>query len=506
MAAYVRLMGGLVVQLDVPLPRELSVGAGTALFVCGTCFHLGQRIRSLSFDVDGRRQPVRAHGMPRLDLFRSLHPGLDPYATGGVSFDPASPIDPYLHSYRSGFWGVAELPPSASELRLSAELADGSTVGAPLASLTARHDPDPIEAAVRGPGAGPPVAICMASYEPPIDLFRRQLDSIRAQTHANWVCIISDDCSSPARLAEMREVVGDDPRFVLSPSERRLGFYLNFERALSMAPRDALYVALADQDDVWYPEKLETLVGRVRDAKLVYSDARVIDRDGGVTSDTYWVSRHQNHDALEALLVTNSVTGAASLFSREVLDYALPFPPAQFAHFHDHWVALVALALGRIEFVDRPLYDYVQHGDATLGHATANWMPPLRSRLRSLTRNPRERVVAWRFHYFVDACRLMVWATIIRMRCGDRMDAGKRRSLDRFLSTDDSLLALADMWRRGVLELLGRSRTLGGEWMLAYAFTWHRLLGASVRDRPARHLRLDALPPAALVNPPRKTR
>lgn len=501
MAAYVRLMGGLVLQLDVPLPSELSIGAGTALFVCGTCFHPAQGIRSLSFDVDGRRQPVRAHGMPRLDLFRSLHPGLDPYAT--AEFDPASPSDPHLHSYRSGFWGVVEIPPAARELRLSAELADGSMVNAPLASLIAPQAPDPVEAAA---GAGPLVTICMASYEPPIDLFRRQLDSIRAQTHENWLCIISDDCSSASRLSEMREAIAGDPRFVLSRSERRLGFYLNFERALSMTPREACYVALADQDDVWYPEKLETLVTRLRDAKLVYSDARVIDRDGTLSSDTYWVTRRHNHDLIEALLVTNSVTGAASLFSREVLDYALPFPPAQFAHFHDHWVALVALALGRIEFVDRPLYDYVQHGDATLGHATANWMPPLRSRLRSVTRNPRERVVAWRFHYFVDACRLMVWATIIRARCGERMDVGKQRALKRFLSTDDSLLALADMWRRGALELLGRSRTLGGEWMLAYAFTWRRLLGASVRDRPARHLRFDALPPAALVNPPKKAR
>ena len=56
------------------------------------------------------------------------------------------------------------------------------------------------------------------------------------------------------------------------------------------------------------------------------------------------------------------MTGAASLLRRELLDHALPFPPAQFAHFHDHWIALVALSLGEIAFVDEPLYDYVQHG------------------------------------------------------------------------------------------------------------------------------------------------
>ena len=115
------------------------------------------------------------------------------------------------------------------------------------------------------------------------------------------------------------------------------------------------------------------------------------------------------------------MTGAASLFPRDLLDDALPFPPAQFAHFHDHWLALCALARGEIRYVDRPLYDYVQHGDATLGHAAANRMPALRERLSALRRDPRERVRLWRMHYFVDVCRLMQFAAVLELRFGDRM-------------------------------------------------------------------------------------
>ncbi len=100
-------------------------------------------------------------------------------------------------------------------------------------------------------------------------------------------------------------------------------------------------------------------------------------------ADTWWDRRRNNHTDLLSLLVANSVTGAASLLRRELLDDALPFPPAQFAHFHDHWLALVALSLGEIAYVDRPLYDYVQHGEASLGHAAANQMTSLRDRLRS---------------------------------------------------------------------------------------------------------------------------
>ena len=84
--------------------------------------------------------------------------------------------------------------------------------------------------------------------------------------------------------------------------------------------------------------------------------------------------------------MANSVTGAASLFPRRLLDYALPFPPRQFHHFHDHWLGLTALALGEIRFVERPLYDDVQHGDAVLGHAQANRMTRLGERIRGRRR------------------------------------------------------------------------------------------------------------------------
>jgi hypothetical protein len=496
--------GRLQVRLDVPLPREVGMGRGTALFICGTCFDSEQPIESLAFVVDGTQQPVLAHGMPRLDLLRALHPGLDPYETSGVAVDPASEEDPMLHSYRSGFWGVARIEPTHEPVPvgLRARLRHGGVETVDLALLSPTSLPEPVERGGSDPAGGPLVAICMTTYEPPLDLFRRQVQSIRSQSHRNWICVISDDCSSARSFEAIQRELEGDPRFVLTRSPRRLGFYLNFERALALAPAEAQYVALSDQDDFWYPDKLRTLLAEIGDAQLVYSDARVVDGHGDVISNTYWSRRRNNHDDLLSLLVANSVTGAASLFRRELLDYVLPFPPPQFAHFHDHWIALTALAIGTIAFVDRPLYDYVQHGDATLGHAAANRMPALRDRLGSLRGDPRERVRMWRLHYFVDVARLTQCATILQMRCGARMGENRRAELEQFLDADRSLRALGALWGRGLRELIGPPETLGAEWMLAYAFTWRRLLSASARRRPARRLRLDALPPPALVMAP----
>jgi hypothetical protein len=473
-------VGGLDVTLDAPLPASVKVGSGTALFVCGTCFAPSAPIASLTLLVDGVEQPLMAHGMPRLDLMR---------ATG----EPTS--------YRAGFWGMARIGPRDAggtvAIGVRARLRGGGELVAELARIAVAEPADPL------PGA-PLVAICMATLEPPLELFRRQVESIRAQTLSDWICVISDDCSEPERFAEMRGVLDGDPRFVLSRSDRRRGFYHNFERALELAPAGARYVALADQDDAWYPDKLETLVHEIGDAQLVYSDQRIISADGELLAGTYWERRANNHSNMLSLLVANCVTGAASLFRRGLLADALPLPPAQFTHYHDHWLAVTALALGDIRFVDRPLYDYVQHEHATLGHATATRITRLGDRLSSLRRGRRERIRLWRMHYFVDACRLLQFAAVLQMRCGDRMSRRKRHALDRFRRSDRSPLPIPGLFARGARELLRRRpETLGAEWMLAYAFVWRRLLGATARDRPQKTARLDALPPHVLHPSPR---
>jgi glycosyltransferase involved in cell wall biosynthesis len=451
--------GGLDVRLDAPLPRSLAVGSGTAVFVCGTCVAPG----SLSLLVDGSEQALMAYGMPRA-------------------------------GERAGFWGMARIGPREPGDVVELGLRSGELV-AEVGRIPVAEPPAPV------PGA-PLVAIAMATFEPPIDLFRRQIDSIKGQTLNTqflntWVCVISDDCSDPARFAELQRVVGDDERFVVSRSERRRGFYHNFERALELVPAGARYVALADQDDVWDPDKLETLVGEIGDARLIYSDQRIVEPRGEQVAATYWSQRANNHADMLSLLVANCVTGAASLFPRALLDDALPLPPAQFGHYHDHWLALTALALGEIRYVPRPLYDYVQHEQATLGHATATRMVRLRDRLSSLRRGVRERVRLWRFHYFADACRLQHFATVLELRCGARMSAGKRRALGRILRAERSALPLPGLFARGARELARRRpETLAAEWMLGYAFTWRRLVAATGG-------RLDALPPPSLRPSPR---
>ena len=107
-------------------------------------------------------------------------------------------------------------------------------------------------------------------------------------------------------------------------------------------------------------------------------------------------------------------------------------------------------------------------------------------------------------HYFVDVARLQQFAAVLLMRGGTRIGRPERRVLESILAAEDSPRTLARFAARGARELTGRPETLGAEWMLFGALLWRRLLSLSVRDRPQRRLRLDALPPPDLAPVPQR--
>ena len=484
----------LKARLEVPLPAALPANSETAVFVYGSCFHRRLRVRSVEVRAGSEAAPA-TYGMPRADLHAALH-----------QFDAApegdeTPDDPDNHSYRSGFWGIAPLRMPSSgvlEIDLAVELSDGSSQRMTLGEVRVVPHPEPDEEAVdlaRARGAR--VGLAMATYEPEIELFRQQVESIRAQTFEDWICVISDDCSSPARFELMQEVVAGDERFILRRAAQRRGFYRNFERALELMPRELTHVALADQDDRWYPEKLETLIGGIGDAQLVYSDQRVVDEEGEVLSPSYWTERRNNYDNLPSLLLANTVTGAASLFRRELLDRALPFPETPGTEYHDHWLALVALASGRIAYIDRPLYDYVQHGSAALGHAAASVSAvpgPREIVWRLRRRRGVAQIVASRPGYFFDLLRLQLVATVLLMRCGRSMRPADRRALRRLLRAERSPVSLAWLALRPLRNVTGPSVTLGAERLMLQAVAWRhamRVLSAG-RSRPLASSNYDA--------------
>lgn len=463
--------GALEVNVEWPLPSRLPAGVATAAFVSGTCFHRRHGIERLELLVGGAAYRPAAFGMPRPDVARAA----------GEAAELA---------YRSGFWGILpiEAPtPGEVEVELGLRLADGSHLLAPVGRIQiVERCPSPALDARperNGPGL---IAICMATFDPDMRLFRAQVDSLRSQSDRQWVCLISDDCSGPDRFEEMIAVLDDDPRFAVSRSEERLGFYWNFERALELVPRDAELVALCDQDDRWHPRKLEVLRNALRDdAVLAYSDLRLVDGEGRVLRETFWKGRRNNHKNLASMLVANTVGGAATLFRRDLAELALPFPNMPGLQFHDHWLGVLALAAGDLAYVDQPLYDYVQHRGAVFGEVSQGGASPTgerpRHRLRALRQRRRGFFNHWRAAYFHGYVAREVQAQTLLVRCPERLTATKRRVLRRFVASARSPAAWTWLAARSARSLVGRNETLGSEVQLAQGIVWRWLIALCAR-------------------------
>jgi glycosyltransferase involved in cell wall biosynthesis len=339
--------------------------------------------------------------------------------------------------------------------------------------------------------AAPRVAICLATHNPRPGHLEQQLHSILEQSVQDWVCIVSDDCSREDPAALIEELTGSDPRFRLSRSERRLGFYRNFERALRLVPGGAEFVALADQDDIWDEDKLAAMVGALGAAPsslLAYSDFRVADPDGQLISDTFWFQRRNRFDSMASLLVANTVTGAASIFRRRLLDLALPFPEIAGQPYHDHWLALVALANGPITYLDRPTYTHRRHAESVTVQAQRGVIRrperrrPLLTRARARLADIRHDLgtTDWQRTYQEGYVPVAELAAELERRFGDAMPAEAARDVRRLRRAERSPLAALWLLARGNRHLFGADETMARERLLFGAIVarrWGRLRG-----------------------------
>jgi glycosyltransferase involved in cell wall biosynthesis len=440
--------------------------------VTGWCYHPRRRITRLELLFGGRPFPVDLFGIRRHEL----------------PAECSSAPDPRAFYERCGFAGLVSIPgperPTDAELAVRAALADGTIHTAPLARVRVRRDRPADPPALCSPDRPLPparVAVCMTTYDPPPELFERQVRSLQAQTLCDWVCLVCDDHSRPDRFARARAVLGTDPRFRVYRQPANRGFYRNFEACLALAPPGVEFVTLADQDDAWHPEKLAALCdafdGRTT---LVYSDMRVVDGRGAVLAPTYWTTRRNNHADFASLLIANTITGAAAMFRRRLLDVVLPFPPSFGAAFHDHWLAAAALAAGAVRYVDRPLYDYVQHGRNVIGHVAPPALPAWVRIYRwfkfcwplKLPINLKRALGYGQAYYFDHLLRVRQLAETVRLRCGPALPPEKRRALRRVAGMHAPPAGWLWLGLRPFRYPSGVSDTAGMEYHLLNALLW----------------------------------
>ena len=198
-----------------------------------------------------------------------------------------------------------------------------------------------------------------------------QIDSIFNQEFRSWRLLIRDDGSSDNTVSIINKYKSTHPDkiTIINDFFGNLGTAQSFSHLLQEIK--APYVAFCDQDDVWLPNKLQKqmeLMQRVESRLgkhcpiLVNSDLCVANKELSLLSSSFW--KYQMLDpvrmeSFEKLLLQNYVTGCTCLLNRKLVELSMPIPSKAITH--DWWIALVAIAKGKIINMPDVTVIYRQH-------------------------------------------------------------------------------------------------------------------------------------------------
>ena len=133
------------------------------------------------------------------------------------------------------------------------------------------------------------VDVLLTTYNPKIEYLKKQVESILNQTYKNFTLIISDDCSTKEEVQKiLKEYAEKDDRIILHIQDKNLGYNRNFEFLLKQSSAD--YIMFADHDDIWYPNKIEKTLLKIKEKNvdLVYCNCNQIDEKDDIIRENYF--------------------------------------------------------------------------------------------------------------------------------------------------------------------------------------------------------------------------
>lgn len=201
-----------------------------------------------------------------------------------------------------------------------------------------------------------------------------QLDSIGAQRGVRWTLVWRDDGSQAGRSCadHLDRFAQRFPGQVVRTADSglHLGVGASYLALLSAAS-GAAYLAFADQDDVWLPDKLARAVARLSSMPAgrpaLYCGRQTLVDQAMVPRGHSPVPRRPL--GFGNALVQNVATGCTILLNAPARQTVLAMPPPCGA-LHDWWCYLVIAGIGgHLVYDTEPMILYRQHGHNVVGSA-----------------------------------------------------------------------------------------------------------------------------------------
>ena len=210
---------------------------------------------------------------------------------------------------------------------------------------------------------------------------REAVDSVLAQTFADFELLVIDDGSTDATAAIVAAVV--DPRVrCLREPHRGIGAAMN----AGLRAARGRYVARLDSDDVWLPELLATQVAILEarpEAGVAYARAQGMEADGALTAHVWGMAPRWPDDHLRSMLWGDFTCNITTVARRELLERIGGFDETLIAgEDWDLWLRIAKHA--RFAFTDRVLARFRWHADNLTGPGSTLRDRPLVERFRVL--------------------------------------------------------------------------------------------------------------------------
>lgn len=212
----------------------------------------------------------------------------------------------------------------------------------------------------------PRVDVLLPAYNG-ADYIEAQIDSILNQTHSNIRLIIRDDQSQDQTLAIITKYVDSDSRVVIVPQpETNLGLVKSIEHLMHFA--DAPFIMFSDQDDVWFPDKVEKFLEKASGLNqntpmLIHSDCFVTDQNLNVLKR--FLGAMPFNYGLKNSLFHFYVQGSSTMINQKLKEEALPFP--ENVYLHDRYLHLISEIKGTRVYINMPTMFYRQHSKNLVG-------------------------------------------------------------------------------------------------------------------------------------------
>ena len=135
------------------------------------------------------------------------------------------------------------------------------------------------------------------------------------------------------------------------------------------------YYAFADQDDVWYPDKLQNGINRICDLQIPavsFANAHLV--DGDLNSLGRNVHRNPPHVDFYSVTCSGGIMGCTMVFNNQLARLIQGAPMPRNLIMHDYYIAIVCtLHDGVILYDYEPCLDYRQHGGNVEGSSSKKW-------------------------------------------------------------------------------------------------------------------------------------